>query len=234
MYAKYLIVLFVFVGTAVLSVHSQTNVDIQGEETTIDSTIFSENSTGNSGGSDFMRAGLNGKGDIRRTLIRFDLSDIPPQSVILSAMLEIVVVDFAGNGPSETAQTLHRLNQVWTEGSGIDERGEFVDNAVSWNSTQEGVQLWDTPGGTFESQSSAEAIIPAEMNASIIWNGSGVVQDIQNWVNGDVPNYGWIIVGDENTSRSVRAYATSEFGEIEPKLHIEYTMNSSIEIWSLY
>jgi len=135
----------------------------------------------------------------RRALVQFDLSGIPQGSMINSAQLELYCTS-----PSSVSQTLnlHNVNASWTE------------TGATWsnmNSKYDGAVLSSRTGGTAMGWKS--------------WTGlSGLVQD---WIDGDIPNYGVMVKTSVETGTTAYAYqfASSEHGTAanRPILRVNYT-----------
>ncbi|HNT18402.1 MAG TPA: C25 family cysteine peptidase [Acidobacteriota bacterium] len=135
----------------------------------------------------------------RRALVQFDLSGIPQGSMINSAQLELYCTS-----PSSVSQTLnlHNVNASWTE------------TGATWsnmNSKYDGTVLSSRTGGTAMGWKS--------------WTGlSGLVQD---WIDGDIPNYGVMVKTSVETGTTAYAYqfASSEHGTAanRPILRVNYT-----------
>lgn len=214
---------------------SQTVIQLRGAEHTQDTTIFSVNTIGNSGAADGIRAGKNGQGENRRILIRFDVSAIPTQAMIVDTTLEMFVTDIPGNTAGMTTHSLHRVLQDWVEGTGTNMNGETVSGAVTWNAAKEGIEAWHSPGGTYEIAVSAQAVVPSVLQAAAVWSDVRMIADVQDWINGTTENYGWIIIGDESAARSVRGYASSEIADLAPVLHIAFNgQTAHIDSWMLF
>ncbi len=133
----------------------------------------------------------------QRTLVMFDLSGIPEDSVVNSATLEL----YASSAPT-TGLTLnvHRITATWTEAA------VTWTNQPAYNSTVDA----SLAGGTTTGWK--------------MWNIASLVQD---WVDGTSDNYGLIVKGSvENDKTAVTyAFASKENGTSEnrPILRINYT-----------
>ena len=55
-----------------------------------------------------------------------------------------------------------------------------------------------------------------------------MVADVQDWLDNPTNNFGWIILGDEETSHSVKAFSTKE-GSTPPMLTVTFTPPTSVE-----
>ena len=154
------------------------------ENANADSFIKSEHpddNFGNGYAGDFNlfvgRSKEGGKELNRRTLIKFDLSSIPQNSYILSAKLNL----FAPNdqipfGTHNEPIDIHRITKDWKE------------YEVTWNNS-DSQHLWE--GGNFDPNPSDSIIIANDDDGG--WKSFDVTSDVQLFVNGDVPNYGWLL-----------------------------------------
>jgi hypothetical protein len=68
------------------------------------------------------------------------------------------------------------------------------------------------------------------------WSGAGLVADVQDWVDGSAPNYGWLIDAPaaQNLGTTERFYAWFHSGDfadasLRPKLVVEYTIPATLE-----
>lgn len=205
-----------------------------------DTTIFSDTTavpvgsetdsvrTNNSaGGQSSMYVGYiyNGGGsDIgnRRALVKFDLSgaSIPSGATILTASFQVTIPS-GGFGTHNLA--IHRLNQDWGEGTvsvGSGRGSEANTGDATWNSARHNVTNW-TNGGNF--QASATETETNITTGTVTWNSSGVISDVQDWVDGTT-NAGWIIISSlENGGTSpVARKISSRTGSNPPTLSITY------------
>jgi hypothetical protein len=100
-------------------------------------------------------------------LVKFDISPIPSNSIIVSAKLYIYYFAYFDNDPSGRPLTIYSLNSDWNE------------ETITWNSR---------PANNPESTSSAN--VPSSPGAWICWD---VKDDINDFISGKEENYGWII-----------------------------------------
>jgi hypothetical protein len=116
-----------------------------------------------------------------RSLLRFDLSGIPPGATVLSATLTLCLPVAPGGAGVGRVHTLRRVTSAWTE------------SGVTWN-TQPSVA-----GGPY-----ASLIVPALGCVSV---NAGL--DVQDWVNG-LANYGWRINDANEANAAPVKYSTRE------------------------
>lgn len=140
----------------------------------------------------------------RRALVQFDLSGIPAGSTINSAQLELYCTS-----PSTTSQNLnlHNVTASWTEmGATWSNMNAKYDSTVLSTRTGGTAMGWKT------------------------WTGlAGLVQD---WIDGDLPNYGVMIKNSVETGTTAYAYqfASSEYATAayRPILRVNYTPS---DVW---
>lgn len=133
---------------------------------------------------------------IRRGLVFFDLSALESGSVINSVSLTL----FVTQGVNNQGQTISvkPLLADWGEGSSSTAGGAGAPASppdATWFYGKYASNLWTTPGGDFGPASASAGIVPGM--TSLNWTGSGLVQDVQAWVNGSQSNFGWLLQGNE-------------------------------------
>lgn len=204
-----------------VSLPSVADTDINGYSPTVNHGTWGAIIAGNSG---------PGANVVNRDLIRFDLSSIPTNAIVLSATLRLA---FTGNNTAmSTTLSLYQLNSSWTE------------SGVTWN-TRDGSTAWSTPGLAAgvdydaTPSSSLTSMFLGSNTARSDFSFTGLVADVQAWVNNPSANYGWFMVNsNEVNNRSSSPYPdkqwfTKEFvgssspplstsGDATPYLDIEY------------
>ncbi len=149
----------------------------------------------------------------RRGIISFDLSTIPSDAVVKSAVLTLYLVNTHG---TERNYGLYKTQQIPAR--------DFVEGQVSWNNYKSG-KTWTNPGGDME-------LIATEIKKAGSWPGTpyavtfNVIADVQNFVLDSSQNFGWIIK-DENEGGTAQYYvqfASKEHGTAayRPVLQVEY------------
>ncbi|MGF1571619.1 MAG: DNRLRE domain-containing protein [Sumerlaeia bacterium] len=180
---------------------------------------------------------------LRRFLTKFDFSSIPQGATITSA--ELTYVFILNRERSTTHEnTLHRVTKDWNEGPAepFGNGGAGIaatPTDATWERTGIADETWANTGGDFTPASSAVGIAPRLLNESMTFSSQGMVNDIQAWVNGTVPNYGWIVLGDESgPAQTARGFGSREvaFSGNTPTLTVTYTTNNSTDpdIWVVY
>ena len=101
--------------------------------------------------------------------------------------------------------------------------GGFAPNPgdVTWNFAKYDTVPWTTPGGggDFVSTESAAAVVGQDLNTAYVWGSTArTVSDVQGWLDGTLPNFGWLLRNDSETSPTTfRAFYTRD-GAIEQRV----------------
>jgi RHS repeat-associated protein len=176
---------------------------------------------GTYGIEDWMRVGSDTSTTKWRSLIRFDLKDIPPGSPITSATMSLWKI--ASN--AATTVRVYRATRDWVEGS----YGCF--NGATWYTAANGVN-WTAQGADYDSTEVTNRPVPAGEAAG--WHTFDVKTAVQPWVNGDKPNLGLLLrVPDESGAvKNDLDYASSDRSgsateaSHRPKLAVTYADGS--------
>ena len=133
-------------------------------------------------------------------LIRFDLSSIPADSVIVSAKLRLYATTV-----NDEIETLYvkRITSDWSEST------VTWDNKPSWES---------------EASSSIQNISQEG------WYEADVTDDVQGFINGSYPNYGWVLIPAKEVDYDNAKFASKENSNssIHPQLVIEYVQPNTV------
>ncbi len=196
-----------------------------------DTTLIETAPDNNMGGSTFFNAGTTGITTRNRGLLRFDLSEIPSGSVIISVNLLIEVV-FEPPPPAESFFSLHRVLKPWGEGdkAGSEESPGLGDSAAineaTWNHRFAlTTNAWTAPGGApnidYVSNESAFAFIGS---SQLEFESTAELEaDVQSWVDQPQTNFGWMLITQsESTRYTARRFASREESDFEPMLTIDF------------
>jgi spore coat protein A len=169
---------------------------------------------------------------VRRAVLGFDIvgSGIPAGSTIDSVTLRLTCTKAKLN--TNFNVRLHRLLSDWGEGTSDtgnsqQGRGEAPTTGdATWQHTFYDTQFWTTDGGDYNGTASATAAVGGLGNYS--WGStSGMVADVQNWLDNPSQAFGWIIIGDESQIETAKEFATRENtdngGANKPVLTVNYT-----------
>jgi hypothetical protein len=195
-----------------------------------DTTIFSEDGTLASGADDGVFVGLTRANASRRALLRFDLSSIPTNAVVSSAVLTMSVTR-ASNSPLDVDVAVYRLQSAWGEGTSIAGAGGGAGGTATTDSATWTHRLWQTttwgaPGGDFAASASTTRSIGAI--GSYSWPSTvAMVGDVEDWVQDAASNHGWILVAaDLGTSVTAKRLGARELSipAQRPRLDVTFDL----------
>lgn len=196
---------------------------LDGYSGTRDTTLYQEGALSNGAGQHIF-AGTTMQNKLRRALIAFDLSAIPPGSVIQSASFQITIskTPFARRNADVM---LHRLVRDWGEGEvdtpGEEGRGTTAEAGnATWSSSFLDTADWDNEGGDFIEEPSATARARG-IGSPVIFESEQLAADIQAWIDGTLENYGWAIVSEGQAKRYHSSDSDMEMG-LKPRLIVIY------------
>jgi len=197
-----------------------------------DNTIFGnvgsvyENNT--CGIGDSVYSGMTNGNHSRRALLKFDIAgNIPAGATIDSVSLTLQIGRSRDNQDAD--MSLHPLSRDWGEGTvgcGDGKGSGASQGDATWLSAMHQLVSWTNPGGDFGA-ASASASVPSGNNQLGVWDstapGNSVMRaDVQNWLDNDPGNHGWILVGDENRTKTARRFDSRE-GNPSPVLTVDFT-----------
>ncbi|MCA9129611.1 MAG: tandem-95 repeat protein [Planctomycetales bacterium] len=194
-----------------------------------DNTLY-ESSAGNlsNGSGNGLFAGRTGQtaDSIRRALLQFDVSSsVPANSTIDSVTLNLQVTR---NIAPESAFSLHNVLADWGEGTTVasgQEGGGGVAtvNSATWLHRFFSQSTWTTPGGDFTAAASATTMVNGQ--GSYSWSGSGLVADVQSWLDDPANDFGWLLKSTSEPAGSAKRFASKEHPNqsFRPQLVIEYS-----------
>lgn len=176
---------------------------------------------------------------IRRALIQFDLSFIPGNAVIDTAIIHLNIASNAAAINGNKQLNFHRLISDWGEGSSAESAtdlgtgsGALVTNgSATWLDGIYNTSPWMQAGGDYHANPSASisAASPNTNNFTLIGSQS-ITADVRNWHQGNIPNYGWIIKGDESVAGSLLIFfSRASSSSHSPRLEISYSFLTQID-----
>lgn len=195
----------------------------------LDNTLYQDSNgfLSNGVGMHFF-VGKTATGSIRRGLIRFDVSSIPAGATITSVSMALSMD--RSRGSTSYGITMHRVIQAW--GEGTSNAGTASDGGGSgatpgdatWIHTFYDTARWTTPGGDFASTISARTFVAGPNFYT--WNGPGLISDVQAWVDGSLPNFGWLMKTDETTNGTAKRFVSGDSTNTfqVPVLTVDFTV----------
>ena len=187
-----------------------------------------------SGAGDAMFCGRTsfGADTVQRAMLRFDLAGIPAGSVVTSVQLTMTVVRAPFGSPA-TPIAVHRLTASWGEGTSAAFGGTGVPSEAGdadWTSRFHPETAWTTPGGDFAATASGVLSVASDRTAVTWPSSSGMVADVQAWVNNGETNHGWILINNEALNSTTRKFGSREAFETStrPVLVVTFTAGGPI------
>lgn len=225
-----------FLGIGLLAISS---MPIQAEQLVatpaMDVTLYEDNAGALANGTGeflfFGRVGGIGGEELRRAMIKFDLSSIPANADIEAVSLTVEINKHPTPGEGGLA-TLHRVTNSWVEGptdaTGNEGIGSLsASNDVTWIHRAFPASNWSQPGGDFIAQASGGAGYGVEIESLEFDSTPGLRADVTAWVSNPASNHGWILLGREDEALTARrVYARESVGEAVPTLTVDYSIPS--------
>jgi hypothetical protein len=248
------------VGFAVLAVASFARASVVTVGAAKDAMIFGTSGdidTGNaSGKGPVLAAGADGSSNKNRALILYDVaSAVPAGATITDVTMTLSLAQVAGSKASTYLSRTFRLfdlRQAWGEGnSGLPTSSNLTGVGQGYP-RQTGDSTWDYAfydanasaggkwnagsadlhGGNFAAIESGVATFTTfTVDTPYSWSSPAMVGDVQNWLDGALPNNGWLIKSDLETSPTSflsfwskeGAAVNTDPGSEPPALTITYT-----------
>ena len=194
-----------------------------------DNTIY-EHPSGSlsNGGGDHLFAGKTGQGRAVRALLAFDISGTIPAGATITSVDLTLRLSRRSTSANKTLP-LRRLSADWGEGTSDAGSGEgggasSRNGDATWLHTFFNSQVWNTVGGDFSPTASA-SITVGDLGTYTWGSTVQMVADVQSWLDDPGGNFGWILIGDESSSRTAKRFDSREnsVAANRPKLAVEFT-----------
>ncbi|MEM6671934.1 MAG: DNRLRE domain-containing protein [Planctomycetota bacterium] len=192
-----------------------------------DNTLF-ESPTGalSNGAGTSLFVGRTASAGTRRAVLRFDVAGaIPAGSTITSARLAIECTR-APIGAAPVQHSMHRVLADWGEGTsaalGAGGTGApSTPDDATWIHTFFPGTFWTNAGGDFDAAPSATTTIGSA--DPYVFASPILAADVQAWLDGSTPNFGWLLKDDDEIPGRARRYGSREnFPIIQPMLIVEF------------
>lgn len=161
---------------------------------------------------------------IRRGLLHFDVAAVLPGN----ASVDRVTLRVYQNSSNQEAAviSLHRVLSDWGEGKSFNAGGRGAPAAAddtTWLYTFYDHSNWSSPGGHFVADASATGEARGK-GIHTVQGTDKLLNDVRLWLQKPQQNFGWLLMGDENTLGSVKRFSSHENreGNQHPMLTIEY------------
>lgn len=192
-----------------------------------DTTIYSESGTVGNGAGDYVFAGATNNLYKRRALLVFDVAAVLPAGATIDAVTLSLHLSRTTAGPVTVA--VHRVLAEWGEGTSNANLQEGQGAAATagdatWTNRLHPTDAWTTAGGDYVGTASATTSVGLTQT-TYTWSSAGLASDVQGWLDGTLPAYGWIVVGGEAMGGTSKRFDSRENPDDtrRPKLTIDYT-----------
>lgn len=207
-----------------------------------DASLMEVADTNNNGGQEFFQCGTTQNGPRMRSVLRFDVTALPTNTMILSAAVVLSVTKLPAEPGAAAPFSLHRLLRSWSEGTnvGILNIGQGAPAAlgdVTWSHANYDTNAWGAPGGLpgadFAAFESGSAFI-YDVGGSPYTLGptTELADDVTGWVRVPAANFGWFFICDDEGTR----FTAKRFGsreninpDLRPQLQLTYLIPPRIE-----
>jgi len=165
-------------------------------------------------------------GGSRRTMLRFDLSGALPTKAIIERVF--LNLHLTPSNEQISSVAAHRLLENWSEGPAFSSGGSgaapnYGDS--TWLHTFYDYQFWTIAGGHYVTR--ASSVSPVGQAGFYTWQSTPeLLADVRLWQRAPKQNFGWILIGDEEKSQSVKRFDSreSQVVEFRPTLTIQYRL----------
>ena len=158
----------------------------------------------------------------RRALLAFDLAGSLPAGATITTVE--LTLELTHTHAGEEPVSLHRVTASWSEGPAATPGGRGApaeEGDVTWIHRRRPEELWKSPGGDFEARASATSSPGGP--GGVTWASTpALVADAQEWLDSPEGNFGWLLLGNEETSGSAKSFRSRESDEGPPRLTVTY------------
>ncbi len=177
------------------------------------------------------KTGNNAQQKIRRGLIAFDIASALPAAAIIDSVRLRLSMTRTTSGPQ--LLQLHRALADWGEGTSSTSTGSgapATPGDATWIHNFFNTSLWIKSGGDFAVAASGSQTVSSI--GVYFWNSAPqMVADVQWWLNTPASNFGWVVLGNENSSQTAKRFGTRENANPadRPALTVFYHTTTRVE-----
>lgn len=191
-----------------------------------DNTIYEvlPGDVSNGQGEFILSGGATGLATARRGLVSFDVASagIPAGATIIDAVLSMNLAETIGGAASVS---VHKVAKAWGEAGSDASGNEFDGDAAqqfdaTWLFSMFDGTAWSNAGGDFSGES---ASVSVDALGIYEWIGGGLIGDVQEWLDDESMNHGWLIHGNE-VAGNVKSFTSRDSANtvLRPTLEITY------------
>ena len=196
-----------------------------------DTTIYEDDAGAANGSGVHLFAGANANGDARRALLQFDVGRAIPAGSSIEAVE--LTLEVSRTRADATNIAVHRLTTDWREGTSdaVANEGQgapAADGEATWSHSAWSTQTWSAPGGDYDPTSSARAPTRTDPGPQT-WSDTGLIADVQTWIDSPDQNFGWILIGDESSEGTTLRFHSrnTALSALRPTLRVTFTPSVS-------
>lgn len=205
-----------------------------------DTTLMEVAPDHNNGGQAWVLAGRTQNGPHNRALYRFGFSNLPGNAIIQSAVLQLEVTRQPNDASSVNSPfSLHRMLKPWGEGTNVavanpGQGTPATPGEATWTHGFYPTNAWAAPGGAagidyLSGGSSFQFIYGSDLSPYRFENTPEMVDDAQEWVSHPEKNFGWILIGDDDTIFTARRFNSREDTNAQPALEITFILPAQLD-----
>jgi hypothetical protein len=145
-------------------------------------------------------------------VVAFDLAAALPAGAKVTSVR--LVLNMSKSQSDGTAVRLHRVTASWGEGTskaGGEQGGggSATPGDATWVHRSFDTQKWNKEGGDFVEAASASVVVG--LIGRYAWGSNPqMVADVQAWIDDPATNFGWILIGDENSTQTTKRFDSRE------------------------
>ncbi|HET6274253.1 MAG TPA: DNRLRE domain-containing protein [Bacteroidota bacterium] len=219
--------LALFLSTIVTHANGQEQVTLSPSK---DNTLY-ESATGslsNGAGSHFFAGRTNQLTEsIRRGLLAFDVAGAVPAGATVTNVTLTLTMTHSALGTGAQPFSLHRVLADWGEGSSValgngGQGAPSTTGDATWIHSFFNTTFWAAPGSDFVPVPSASRSVDTTLGPYIWGSTLQMVSDVQGWLANPSENFGWVLIGNENSSQTTKRFASLQ--NVEPTVHPQLTI----------
>ena len=194
----------------------------------------------NNGGQAWVLAGRTQNGPHNHALYRFGFANVPSNAIIQSAVLQLEVTHQPGDASAvDSPFGLHRMLRPWGEGTNVaianpGQGTPATPGEATWTHSFYPTNAWAAPGGAAgvdyaTGESSYQFIYSPDLSPYRFESTPEMVDDVQEWISRPQNNFGWMLIGDDDTIYTARRFNSREDPNAQPLLEVFFILPTQIE-----
>jgi hypothetical protein len=155
--------------------------------------------------------------DVMRSLVRFDLTQVPAHATVLEATLELYNTVSESSGPDDVS--VYRVTKRWVEGTRTGPPSPQSGTSC-WISARLDELDWSSPGASAASDDAqnddpdydrlATPEDTVTLSGAASWYTWDVTEAVSRWVSGEWNNEGLVVIADVEGDNNQRQFSASE------------------------